>query len=183
MIGEYGIPDNDPRWLTVLDNFFAALDTAGMDGAYWAAANGGELSALVQPPQISPSTGRRCPRSRPMRRRLSDHAVGRHSLSVARATAGSFVPSTAAASRERYNIMVRFTDTAGAGAFGDLLYVSPVQINVRVPATITPGRATDFGSARRSPVGIRLHPNRRQRACHLHRERSRIRLAPPTSFA
>ncbi len=35
-LGEYGVPGNDPRWLTVLDNFFGALDTAGVGGTYWA---------------------------------------------------------------------------------------------------------------------------------------------------
>jgi endoglucanase len=32
VIDEYGIPDTDTRWATVLDNFLAALDEAGMDG-------------------------------------------------------------------------------------------------------------------------------------------------------
>ncbi len=35
-LGEYGVPDNDPRWLTVLDNFLGALDAAGLGGTYWA---------------------------------------------------------------------------------------------------------------------------------------------------
>ncbi len=35
-LGEYGVPGNDPRWLTVLDNFLGALDTAGVGGTYWA---------------------------------------------------------------------------------------------------------------------------------------------------
>jgi endoglucanase len=35
-IGEYGVPDNDARWLTVLDNFLAYLDTNGVSGTYWA---------------------------------------------------------------------------------------------------------------------------------------------------
>ncbi len=35
-VGEYGVPDNDPRWLTVLDNFLTALDAAGLGGTYWA---------------------------------------------------------------------------------------------------------------------------------------------------
>ena len=36
-LGEYGVPNTDPRWLTVLDNLLKALDDAGMDGTYWAA--------------------------------------------------------------------------------------------------------------------------------------------------
>ena len=34
-IGEYAVPDNDPRWLTVLDNFLRALDQADIPSAYW----------------------------------------------------------------------------------------------------------------------------------------------------
>ncbi len=36
-IGEFAVPDNDPRWLTVLDNFLGAMDDAGLDGTYWGA--------------------------------------------------------------------------------------------------------------------------------------------------
>ena len=43
-LGEFGIPNTDARWLTVLDNFLHALDEAGMPGTYWAA---GELWATV----------------------------------------------------------------------------------------------------------------------------------------
>ena len=43
-LGEYGIPSDDPRWLTVLNNFLKALDEARMPGTYWAA---GELWATV----------------------------------------------------------------------------------------------------------------------------------------
>lgn len=35
-VGEYGVPDNDPRWLTVLENFLTVLDAAGLSGTYWA---------------------------------------------------------------------------------------------------------------------------------------------------
>ncbi len=35
-IGEFGVPDNDPRWLTVLDNFLAAAQHDGISGTYWA---------------------------------------------------------------------------------------------------------------------------------------------------
>jgi endoglucanase len=43
-LGEYGIPSNDARWLTVLNNFLNTLDIAKMPGTYWAA---GELWATV----------------------------------------------------------------------------------------------------------------------------------------
>ena len=35
-IGEFGVPGNDPRWLTVLDNFVAAMQASGLSGTYWA---------------------------------------------------------------------------------------------------------------------------------------------------
>ncbi len=35
-IGEYGVPGNDSRWNTVLDNFLAYLDANGVSGTYWA---------------------------------------------------------------------------------------------------------------------------------------------------
>lgn len=36
-IGEFAVPDNDPRWLTLLDNFLGAMQDAGLDGTYWGA--------------------------------------------------------------------------------------------------------------------------------------------------
>ena len=36
-IGEYGVPDNDPRWLVTLDKFLAFLKANGINGTYWAA--------------------------------------------------------------------------------------------------------------------------------------------------
>ena len=35
-IGEYAVPDDDPRWLPVLDNFLKELDAHGVASAYWA---------------------------------------------------------------------------------------------------------------------------------------------------
>jgi endoglucanase len=35
-VGESGVPNNDPRWLTVLNNFLAALKSNGLWGTYWA---------------------------------------------------------------------------------------------------------------------------------------------------
>ena len=36
-VGEYGVPDDDPRWLQTLDNFLAYLKKNGINGSYWAA--------------------------------------------------------------------------------------------------------------------------------------------------
>jgi endoglucanase len=35
-VTEYGVPNNDPRWLVVLDNALASLHQANVGGAYWA---------------------------------------------------------------------------------------------------------------------------------------------------
>ncbi len=35
-LGEYGVPDDDGRWLTVLDNFLGYLDEKRIGGTYWA---------------------------------------------------------------------------------------------------------------------------------------------------
>ena len=34
-VGEFGVPDTDSRWLTVLDNFLSALKTADVEGTEW----------------------------------------------------------------------------------------------------------------------------------------------------
>jgi endoglucanase len=35
-VGEYAVPNNDPRWLVVLDNFLAYLAQENVSGTYWA---------------------------------------------------------------------------------------------------------------------------------------------------
>jgi endoglucanase len=34
-LGEFGVPNTDPQWLAVLDNFLTALQAAGLSGTYW----------------------------------------------------------------------------------------------------------------------------------------------------
>lgn len=36
-VGEYGVPDNDPRWLITLDNMLKYLQENNINGAYWSA--------------------------------------------------------------------------------------------------------------------------------------------------
>lgn len=49
-IGEYGVPDNDERWLVCLDNFLAYLQANGINGTYWAAGpRWGDYPLSVQP--------------------------------------------------------------------------------------------------------------------------------------
>ena len=35
-IGEFGVPDNDPRWLKALDVFMRYISESGISGNYWA---------------------------------------------------------------------------------------------------------------------------------------------------
>jgi len=36
-IGEFGVPDDDPRWIVVLENFTREMQACGIGGTYWAA--------------------------------------------------------------------------------------------------------------------------------------------------
>lgn len=49
-IGEYGVPDNDPRWLIVLDRFLNYIQKEGVNGTYWAGGSRwGDYSLAVNP--------------------------------------------------------------------------------------------------------------------------------------
>ena len=49
-VGEYGVPDDDPRWLVALDNALAYLAENGIGGTYWSAGHRwGDYSLAVQP--------------------------------------------------------------------------------------------------------------------------------------
>jgi len=49
-IGEYGVPDNDPQWLPVLDAMMAYMQENGVNGTYWAAGpHWGKYKLSVQP--------------------------------------------------------------------------------------------------------------------------------------
>lgn len=49
-IGEFGIPNNDSRWHTVLENFLDVLDENGMDATYWAGGTWwGSYPLSIQP--------------------------------------------------------------------------------------------------------------------------------------
>jgi len=156
-LGEYGIPNTDPRWLTVLDNFLHSLDEAGLPGTYWAA---GELWARVNYPlSVQP---------------LGDFAIDREQLPtlLAHLPPASFVTISAAASfgyavapgslvagygaglatgteqaalplpTKLQDTQVEVTDSSGNVAFAPLLYVSPGQLNYRIPAGTAAGLAT-----------------------------------------
>ena len=49
-VGEYGVPDNDGRWLDVLDNALRYLSENGVPGTYWSAGpRWGDYPLAVQP--------------------------------------------------------------------------------------------------------------------------------------
>lgn len=50
LVGEYGIPDNDSRWNTVLENMLAYLQENGIGGTYWSAGHRwGDYKLAVHP--------------------------------------------------------------------------------------------------------------------------------------
>lgn len=49
-IGEYGVPDDDPRWLVTLDKFLKYLKENGVNGTYWAAGpHWGKYRLAIEP--------------------------------------------------------------------------------------------------------------------------------------
>jgi endoglucanase len=57
LVGEFGVPGNDPRWQVVLARFLEALDRAGMEGCYWAAGEWwGAYALSIQPDPESQSS-------------------------------------------------------------------------------------------------------------------------------
>ncbi len=158
IVDEYGIPYNDPRWAVVLENFLGALDAAGMDGVYWAAGEWWPLTDLLS---VQPTAN--FTQDRPQMATLEAHlgggfltALSAASPSVARAVPGSLVTVYGAGFTDQTtqqqgapyplglaDITVTVTDASGAAAPAGLLYVSPGQINLQIPAQLTArGRAT-----------------------------------------
>jgi endoglucanase len=148
-LGEYGIPNDDPRWLTVLDNFLKALDSAGMPGTYWAA---GELWATVPT----------CPCSLLSVQPSNNFTTDTEQLPtlLAHTAPGSFRTASAAGSygwasapgelvagygsglATGPSAQVQVTDSSGNVSIAPLLYVSPQQYNYLLPATLASGLAT-----------------------------------------
>jgi Ca2+-binding RTX toxin-like protein len=50
-IGEFSVPDNDPRWLTVLDNFLNAMQANELSGTYWGGSSRWSNYAMSVAPQ------------------------------------------------------------------------------------------------------------------------------------
>ena len=153
-LGEYGIPNNDPRWLTVLDNFLTVLDAAGMPGTYWAA---GELWATVPTCtcsllSVQPSNNFTTDREQlptllahvaPASFRTAS-AAGSYGWAaapgeLAAGYGGGLATETEQATQlplqtTLEGVQVQLTDSAGNVSLAPLLFVSAGQINYQVPS-------------------------------------------------
>ena len=154
-LGEYGIPGNDPRWDTVLDNFLRSLDDAGFDGSYWAAGEWwGPYSLSIQP-QSNFSI------DKPHLGTLAKHLAAPFFTTLPAATSRSFTLAPAALAAgygaglasvtqaaalplatSIGGMQVELTDSSGSKTLASLIYVSPTQINYVVPAGTALGRVT-----------------------------------------
>src|ERR1022692_708600 len=162
-LGEYGIPNDDPRWLTVLDNFLIALDQAGMPGTYWAA---GELWASVpgcscsllsvQPANDFTTDAEQLPTLLGHLKPASWVTVSAAAVygwasapgelvtgygsglatGTGPATPGEALPTTLQGAQ------VQLTDSTGSVSLAPLLFVSPGQINYQVPSGVAAGVVT-----------------------------------------
>ena len=161
-LGEYGIPNNDPNWLTVLNNFLTALDAAGMPGTYWAA---GELWASVpgctcsllsvQPSNNFTTDGEQLPtllaHVAPGSFRTAS-AAGSYGWAsapgelVAGYGSGLAAGIEAAASlplpTTLQDAQVQVTDSTGNVTLAPLLYASPGQLNYQIPSGVAAGLAS-----------------------------------------
>lgn len=140
-LGEYGIPNTDSRWITVLDGALKALDAAGLDGTYWAAGEWwGDYPLSVQP-QNNFKT------DRPQLSVLQSHLTPRSFTTVSAASASGFVFApdslvTGYGAGLTTDATVELTDSTGTVTSVPVFYASATQINYLVPGTVTPGHFT-----------------------------------------
>ncbi len=65
-VGEFGVPDNDMRWLVTLDRFLAYLKTNNIGGAYWAGGPWwGDYALAIEPKPASDTAVLDTPVDRP----------------------------------------------------------------------------------------------------------------------
>lgn len=153
-LGEFGVPNTDPRWFTVLDIFLSALDAAGFDATYWAAGEWwGNYALSVQPqssftidrPQLGglmkhlpPSAFTSASAANPSGWAVApDSLVSGYGSGLASATQRATslpLPTTLG------NTQVELSDGAGWRALAPLVMVSSTQINYLAPAGTPLGR-------------------------------------------
>ena len=138
-LGEYGVPNTDARWLTVLDSVLGALDAAGLDGTYWAAGEWwGDYQLSVQPANNFTT-------DRPQLPVLQGHLTPGSLTTVSAASSSGFVfaPDSLVsgyASGMSPTAAVDLVDGAGMKTPAPVLYASASQVNYLVPASVTLGR-------------------------------------------
>lgn len=162
-LGEYGIPNNDPRWLTVLNNFLTALDQAELPGTYWAA---GELWATVptcscsllsvQPgnnfttdaEQLPTLLGHLQPATWVTVSSAADYGSATAPGELVTGYGSGLATGTGSATPGQplpYMLQgteVQLTDSSGKLSVAPLLYVSPTQINYQIPSGVALGMVT-----------------------------------------
>ena len=154
-LGEFSIPDSDPRWLTVLENFMASLDQAGFDATYWAAGEWWRNYALSVQPEDNFQKDR--PQMAVLLRHLGVAPEPPLDSNPAASLSGDIVaPGSLATARgfgltldvakgqpplptELAGLHVTVTDSLGREQLAPLLFVSPNQINYLVPEALTFG--------------------------------------------
>jgi endoglucanase len=140
-LGEYGVPDSDPRWLAVLDDFLNAIDEAQMSGTAWSAGEWwGRYDLSVQPTESYTL-------DRPQMPVLLRHLPpGRFTSVCAASNAGmTFAPDSLMSgygTEFPADAAVELTDSAGSVFTAPLFYNSATQINYRIPAEAALGRMT-----------------------------------------
>ena len=138
-LGEFGVPDTDPRWLTVLDNFLAALDASGMDGLYWAAGEWwGNYPLSVQP--ASAFTVDR-PQLHVMMSHLSPEAFT--TVAGTTFTGWIFAPDSLVSGFGKglpLGAAVQLTDSAGIKLQAKVLFQNANQINYAIPPETALGK-------------------------------------------
>ena len=169
-LGEFGVPNDDERWLAVLDGFLALVDEAGFDAAYWAAGEWwGDYALSVQPRG-------NFDQDRPQLAALLAHPGVQFLASVSAASGAPLLApdSLAAGYGVRLlpegapldDVAVEVKDAIGAVLPAAVIAASPAQVNFRVPDGAVPGRAqvwvkhagryTAGGTLRLAPVAPAL---------------------------
>jgi endoglucanase len=140
-LGEFGIPDSDPRWFSVLDDFLKAIDAAGMHGTIWAA---GEWWINTHYPlSVQPTNNFMI--DRPQTTVLLGHlAPGLFtSVSAAGNTGSTFAPEQYMAgygAGVNEGATVELTRSDGLTVNAPIVFAEPGQINYLIPAGTPLGR-------------------------------------------
>ena len=140
-LGEYGVPDSDPRWWAVLDDFLNAIDAAQMGGTFWAAGEWWGSYPLSIQPSDSYTLDR--PQMPTLLRHLPPGSFT--SVSAASNAGMTFAPDSLMSGYGTgfpADAAVELTDSAGGVFTAPLLYNSATQMNYRIPAGAALGRMT-----------------------------------------